>query len=217
MKIVTKTFKILFMLFYSEIAPVLSNNTGQIVTRKRKGMIFKGQKALWRVCVLPSYGRQRRIILWGSGKMKGLEMRTGSLEERKKDKIKVHSPPCPKHACISAYPIRASPSPRLLLFLSSPTHALSRTCYQETCNSRGWMGTVLAEEEQKETVGMERKWEQEDPVRQLSRSGTTWTHLLLGPPNGSADLQTICSKLKNQHRRKPPHNVLSCTDRKSVV
>lgn len=51
--------------------------------------------------------------------MKGLEMRTGSLEERKKDKIKVHSPPCPKHACISAYPIRASPSPRLLLFLSS--------------------------------------------------------------------------------------------------
>ena len=44
-KIATKTFKILFMLFYSEIAPVLSNNIGQIVTRKRKGMIFKGQKA----------------------------------------------------------------------------------------------------------------------------------------------------------------------------
>ena len=52
-KIATKTLKILFMLFYSEIAPVLSSNTGQIVTRKRKGMISKGQKALWRVCVLP--------------------------------------------------------------------------------------------------------------------------------------------------------------------
>ena len=33
------------MLFYLEIASVLSNNTGQIVTRKRKGMAFKGQKA----------------------------------------------------------------------------------------------------------------------------------------------------------------------------
>lgn len=33
------------MLFYSEIASVLSNNIGQIVTRKRKGMTFKGQKA----------------------------------------------------------------------------------------------------------------------------------------------------------------------------
>ena len=163
MKIVTKTFKILFMLFYSEIAPVLSNNTGQIVTRKRKGMIFKGQKALWRVCVLPSYGRQRRIILWGSGKMKGLEMRTGSLEERKKDKIKVHSPPCPKHACIPAYPIRASPSPRLLLFLSSlPMLCLGQSLQFTWLNWNNACRGVAAGDLR------DRKRAQEDPVWQLS-------------------------------------------------
>ena len=95
--------------------------------------------------------------------MKGLEMRTGSLEERKKDKIKVHSPPCPKHACIPAYPIRASPSPRLLLFLSSlPMLCLGQSLQFTWLNWNNACRGVAAGDRR------DRKRAQEDLVWQLS-------------------------------------------------
>ena len=53
------------------------------------------------------------------GRGKELKIRTGNLEERNRDKIKVLSPPCLRNACISAYSVRRLPSLRLFLFSSS--------------------------------------------------------------------------------------------------
>ena len=115
------------MLFYLEIASVLSNNTGQTVTRKRKGA-FEGSEALWLARELRSHhrGGSRGSHCVARGRGEELEKGRGT-RGRNEGKAKVRSPPRLEEAGVSAHAIGAAPLTEALLVFIFPTHALSRT------------------------------------------------------------------------------------------